>query len=403
LAAVLVVGCGSSSAPTLTAAPTPTQPAPPAPRPQRLSLGISEANPSLLSPGGVAPGFAAWRDRLFALHPRWYRLPVDWSKLQPDAAKAADLGLAQDGCLRGKPPCGAFAGVEAELRAIRQAQLAQGGFEVVVVIYGVPDWAAAPAGGCERSDASPRSRPITQAGIAGYQALLAELEAIGRRTGVALDWWSPWNEPNHPAFISPQRAACTTPSPTLSPAVYARLVRAARAELGPSRRLVLGELAGFGGPTPRATGVGEFVRALPDDVACAGAVWAQHAYTQPDGRSPDAVGELERALAGRRCTAARPIWVTETGVGGARSGAPRDSSPAALAAQCHAQAAALERWDADPRVQAAFQYTFREDSAYPVGLADAGLTRTYPTYELWLRWSRAGPETPGPPAPPPGC
>jgi hypothetical protein len=388
--------------------PTPPAPAtappavPPAPPAQRLPLGISEANPSLLSPGAVAPGFAPWRDRLLALHPRFYRLVVDWSKLQPDPSTPADLAQPQDGCLRGLPPCGPYAGIEAQLQAVRRAQLAIGGLTVVVVIHGVPGWAAAPAGGCERSDAAPRSRPITPAGLAAYRALLAQLQALGRSTGVPLDWWSPWNEPNHPAFISPQRAACSTASPTLAPAVYAALVRAARAQLGPGAQLVLGELAGFAGPTPRTTGVAEFVRALPDDVACAATVWAQHDYAEPDGRSPDAVAELERALAARPCTAASPIWVTETGVGGARAGAPRATTPAALAAQCRAQAALLDRWAADPRVQAVFQYTLREDTAYPVGLADARLTRRYPTYGLWLRWAGTAPGAP-PPALPPDC
>ena len=44
----------------------------------------------------------------------------------------------------------------------------------------------------------------------------------------------------------------------------------------------------------------------------------------------------------------------------------------------------LERWSADPRVAAVLQYSFREDPAYPVGLAEPGLGRLYPAYELWL-------------------
>ena len=62
----------------------------------------------------------------------------------------------------------------------------------------------------------------------------------------------------------------------------------------------------------------------------------------------------------------------------------------ALRAQCRAQERLLRRWAADPRVDAAFQYTFREDTAYPVGLADAGLTRAYPTYDLWAAWGARG-------------
>jgi hypothetical protein len=48
-------------------------------------------------------------------------------------------------------------------------------------------------------------------------------------------------------------------------------------------------------------------------------------------------------------------------------------------------------------VEAAFQYTFRDDPAFPVGLADARLTRTWPTYDEWLAWG--GDRPPGGPAP----
>ena len=75
---------------------------------------------------------------------------------------------------------------------------------------------------------------------------------------------------------------------------------------------------------------------------------------------------------------------------------------ASLRAQCRAQDAALRRWADDPRVDAAFQYTFREDTAYPVGLADAALTRAYPTYDLWAAWGAREPSDP-PPALPQAC
>jgi hypothetical protein len=54
-------------------------------------------------------------------------------------------------------------------------------------------------------------------------------------------------------------------------------------------------------------------------------------------------------------------------------------------------------------VDVAFQYTFREDTAYPVGLADPGLTRTYPAYDLWAAWGAREPADPAPAALPPSC
>jgi len=368
-------------------------PAPPRRAKLRLKTGLSELNANLIwsteARPQSPPGFGPWRDRVQAMRPDFYRLFVDWSKLQPDPGKPADLEIGADGCLRGEPPCAPFGGFREIFEAVASQQRAGRGFEVVMVLYGVPDWAASPAGGCERSTAQPHNRPISDRGLSGYRALVAQLLALARSEGVALRYWSPWNEPNHPTFISPQRAICKKGAPPLSPAVYARLVRALRAELGraPGRHdLVLGELAGFPGARRNGASITQFVRGLPDDVACAGSVWAQHQYAQPDDPPGDkgVVGELERVLRTRACTKDAKIWVTETGTGGARSGRSRSRSPASLRRGCRAQAAAMRRWARDPQVDAAFQYTYREDEAFPVGLADQRLTRSYPTYVLWL-------------------
>jgi hypothetical protein len=93
--------------------------------------------------------------------------------------------------------------------------------------------------------------------------------------------------------------------------------------------------------------------------------------------------------------------VTETGVGGAHVGDRRAGGPATQRADCRAMATALARWRRDPRVTAAFQYTFRDDPAFPVGLVDASLTRTWPAYDLWLAWGgERRPDGPEPPLPP---
>lgn len=373
----------------------------------RLAIGIGENNANLLwanaaRPELPDPALDPWRDRVEQLRPEYYRLLVDWSALQPDPGRPADLSIPEDGCLRGQAPCGAYAGIRERLRAVRSQQEAHGGWRVLVVLYGVPDWAARPAGGCEPPDTLPRSRPITDAGLEGYRALIGRLLEVAAQEGVALRWWSPWNEPNGAYFLSPQRDVCDRLSPSRAPAVYTRLVEAARAELrarGADHRLMLGELAGNDGPSPRATGIDEFVGALPDRVACAGDVWAQHDYAERGSAAYEgAVGQLRRALDRRACTRGKPIWVTETGIGNAGSGRVRDTSPAALRADCRSMAGQLRKWYREPRVEVAVQYTFREDTLFPVGLADAGLTRAYPTYELWRAWGAR----PSPDAPPPG-
>lgn len=386
---------------------TRTAPAARAPAaPERLPVGLTEFNAQLVRPpgagGDVDPAFARFREQATRLRPRYLRLVVDWSRVGADPSGRPDFELPQDGCIRGAPPCAPFAGVRDQLRAVREQQRAGGGWEVVVVITWVPEWAAAPARGCERPDTEARSRPVTAKGLEAYRRLVRELVRLGEQEGVPLRWWSPFNEPNHPAFISPQRRRCEVRSTPVSAGVYARLVRAARAELeraGGDRRLVLGELAGVPRPSPRGSGVSEFVRALPRDVACAGDVWAQHQYVKPDGSQHDAVAELQRALARRPCTARTPVWVTETGVIGDRPGTPREPDREALRADCRAMHEQLERWAADDRVQAAFQYTLREDPFYAVGLFDGPLTRTWPVYAAWRAWSGATADEPPPGVP----
>jgi hypothetical protein len=46
-------------------------------------------------------------------------------------------------------------------------------------------------------------------------------------------------------------------------------------------------------------------------------------------------------------------------------------------------ARALAVWRDDPRVDVAMQYTFREDTAFRVGLANPRLTRLEPAYAAW--------------------
>jgi hypothetical protein len=368
-------------------------------------MGLGETTAGLLwhpGSGPSDPALASWRERVTALRPRLYRLLVDWSKLQPDRARPADLARRADGCARGIPPCAAYAGIRDQLRAVRSQQLAGGGFAVVAVVYGTPAWAAAPPSGCEPPDTQPYSRPIAPGAVGAYRRLIRDLDALARRERVDIRWWSPWNEPNAPAFLSPQRAACDGASPTVAVGPYATLARAMRAELDAlpgAQRLVLGDLAGLPDGRPRSTGTAEFVRALPDDVVCAADVAAQHSYTETGPRAPgdlDPVAAIEGALAARPCSAGMPVWVTEAGVGGPDAGAARPTGGAALRAQCRAQQRDLRRWAADPRVQAVFQYTFREDVAYPVGLADAALKRAYPTYDLLRAWGARAPD--GPPA-----
>jgi hypothetical protein len=426
LAALVVVGqaaagCGGggatstmTSAPTTPAPPpgtTSTQEAPPMPAglAPGLAIGLNETNASLVRAPGTSPDvpeFRPWQERVAALKPALYRLPIDWAALQPDPSKPANLAIPADGCMRGQGPCAPFDGIRGQLAAAASEQRAGNGFEVVVVFFGVPDWAARPAHGCERPGIQPRSRPITDQGLTQFRALVRGVASLARELDADIRWWSPWNEPNGAFFISPQRAQCSTAGPSLSPGVYARLWDAVKAELDAvpgDQGMVLGDLAGVARGTKRGTGSGEFVRGLPEHVVCQAQVVAQHAYADLPGQKKqpgDPVKSTENALAAHACARDTPIWITETGVGGLHAGDERRTGAASLRAQCTTYDAQLGAWRKDPRIRAAFQYTFREDPAFPVGLADAGLTRTYPTYGMLKAWAgRANPDDPPPQLP----
>jgi hypothetical protein len=366
-----------------------------------LAIGMTEINPDLFWHGKDVGAFKPWRDRLEALKPPLYRMAVDWASLQPNAGGPIDWTKPSDGCMRTLQPCRPYNGIRDTLRAIRSQQKAGNGFATMVVVYGVPDWAAAPAHGCERDDIGARSRPITDQGLQAYKRLVQSLQDLAKREGVAIRWWSPWNEPNGPFFISPQRAKCSGSSKSLAPAVYAKLARAMREELQPGQQMVVGELAGLEDARKYGSSISEFFDGLPDDVVCNAGVFAQHAYSKRGDAAddPGAVGALEGVLDRRACTRGKPIWVTESGVGGPHVGDERSVRDEKIRADCQALNVTLRRWNRDPRVDAVFQYTFRDDPVFPVGLVDAKLSKAWPAYDLFKAWG--GDRKPDGPAPTP--
>ena len=403
-AAVVMGACGGNDDKTSTSTSTPKPPpakkapADIAPR-GGLAIGMTEINPDLFWHGKDVGAFDPWRNRFEALKPPLYRLAVDWSTLQPTRGAPIDWTKPSDGCMRGLQPCRPYNGIRDTLRAIRSQQQAGNGFATMVVVYGVPEWAAVPAHGCEREGIGVRSRPINEQGLEGYKRLVGSLEDLARREGVAIRWWSPWNEPNGPFFISPQRAECRGSSKSLAPAVYAKLARTMRDELKPGQQLVVGELAGLENARKYGTSISEFFDGLPDDVVCNAGVFAQHQYSKRGDAAddPGAVGALEDVLDRRACTRGKPIWVTESGVGGPHVGDERSPKDESIRADCQALNVSLRRWNDDPRVDAVFQYTFRDDPVFPVGLADAKLTKLWPAYELFEAWG--GERKPDGPAP----
>lgn len=419
LPAVILAGCGGARSKT---GSSPTHRLPPAVAPSEghgPALGLTEDNAELLwnpSSGSRRGGSAlqSARERLTAIHPRYVRLLVDWAVLQPRGDRPASLEEPVDGCARAVAPCTPYAGIREELAAVATQQRAaraegRAGFEVVLDVFGVPSWAAVSASGCELTGAQPFSRPLSKAGLAGYRSLIRALLALGGQEGVELEWWSPWNEPNNPYFLSPQRSSCALDAPSQAPAVYAQLAQAMAGELaadGGTHHLLLGELAAYATDSVHRTSVAGFVAALPARVLCLGRVWAIHAYATWDNAQPEAepVQMLKRALDARGpCAARAQIWITETGAGAPHPGRARPPGQAGEGAGCRALGARLLRWSEDPRVGAIFQYSFREDPAFPVGLLSADLRHTYPAYRLWLAYARASARDAPPPASAASC
>jgi hypothetical protein len=401
-AAALAIGCGGGASQHRTSSST----TPPPPAASGPAFGITEDNADLLwAPGADAPAqaapFLAARRELSALHPRYYRLLIDWASLQPSPDGPASLTATVDGCARGEPPCGSYPGVTGELEAIASQQRAarsrgEAVPQVVIDILGAPPWAVLPAHGCEAPATPATARTLRPDALPAYRALIASLLALGRREGVALPWWTPWNEPNDPRFLGPQRASCSPSGAPLATGAYAELARAMATELkagGGGGQMLLGELGGYLTGSPHRLAVDEFVAALPGDVLCLARDWSVHAYASyganrgPEGES--AVAALERALDARGgCARSARVWVTEAGAGAPRPGRARASGPAQEDGAYTALSAQLGRWSADPRVAAVFQYSFRDDPAYPVGLVDPSLERTYRTYSLWMGFTR---------------
>jgi hypothetical protein len=389
----------AGSAPRLALTPAPRPALTPVPTPAldavgrgaSLAVGITEPNPSLVASPfarSVPPEFSRWRDALSAIHPAVYRLVVPWASVQPRPAAAPNLALLNGGCSRTIPPCAPFAGLRDQLRALASRQKLEPGWAGMLVVTTMPPWAGRSVRGCRRGSSPPTAAPPRPIALRAYRSLLRYVLSVARTEGASIRYVSPWNEPNHPYFLAPQRAACDPASPTLAAAPYAALARAARAELSGDQELLLGETAGILSPTARATSVGEFIRALPRSLVCSARVWSQHAYIG----GTDPVAAVSAALDARGCARRHAIWITETGVGPAPGGLSLARGITSEDQGCRLLHRRLVAWYENPRVTVAVQYTFREDEAFPTGLVTADLRRARPALREWQAWGDRRPD-----------
>jgi len=390
----------SPRAPVVKVVPSPAPTPPPAGT--GLAVGVTEFNANLIASPESRPLPEPWsgvRDKLGAIKPAYFRLVIDWASIQPTAEAPASMDAPQGGCMRVVGPCLGWSGVREQLKALASRQR-EGGWTTLVVITSTPDWAASPAGGCERPRVAPRARPPRADALPAYQELVREVVEAAGQEGARLTYFSPWNEPNHPAFISPQRPQCDPSVTSTAPAAYAQIAGAmqqALADAPGDQQLVLGEIAGLMKPTRYVTSVPEFIAGLPRDLICATTVWSQHAYIGGD----DPVEQAAAALNAHGCPHPFTIWITETGVGPAPRDLSAGGSIADPAVGCSALHDQLVRWYDDPRVTIAFQYTVREDDKFPTGLVSTDMTTERPALKEWTAWG--GDRKPADPPPATTC
>lgn len=390
-------------------------------RPPSLAVGLVTNDVGALTPPSTpVPGFGGAQLVTDRIAPRFVRVDVRWDLLQPEEGTPLDASrVIGDGCGReGAKPCSGAASLLRTLQALKAAQVAHPGhYRPLLSFWGMPAWAGAPVEGCDGAKAREGAQPLAPGREDAYRAAIASVWGAVRVAGIEGADWTPWNEPNAPYFIDPQRASCRPDGEPRSPAQFSRLVVAMDAELdrlraqqpegSPARddRLVVGELAAWGAPSRRAVPTDEFLRALPDDVLCRADVLSVHGYLEARPRSgkgePIAAGlrELDR----RPCLDGKPAWITETAVGAPRSGGDRDAAAETLKAECRLMDRQLDRWYHDPRVTAAFQYSVREDPYFPTGLLDEGLDRTFPVARVWAAWGGDRDPAAAPPAVPASC
>ena len=263
---------------------------------------------------------------------------------------------------------------------------------MLAVITGTPDWAARPASGCERSGTQPRSRAPKASAMGAYRKLVTDVAALGQEVGVELRYWSAWNEPNHPFFISPQRASCSTSAKSLAAVRYTEMVRNLKRALDDApgdQEYVLGELAGLDESKTKSTSIREFLGDLPKSVVCGSTILSQHGYItginpvgrRRQGRRDQAVQEEARGVDDRdrrrRATRRRGQADDRAGRAQGLQAAPPPARPVVRRPARHRRLPV--------------HASARTTSSAP-GSITTDLTRAFPVLKEWQAWG--GPRAP---------
>ena len=228
------------------------------------------------------------------------------------------------------------------------------------------------------------------------------VKAVASRYGDRVDLWSIWNEPNHPAFLTPQYRH----GRPASPKIYRRLYQAGETAIhgvgAGSRDLVLfGETAPIGnehvvsplGFLRKATCLNHRYERTRSCHRLRIDGYAHHAYTRKSGPSfvhPDAddvsIGALSRLVAALDKTATTgaiprhlPIYLTEFGI----QSKPDFIAGVSLTRQAEYLAISERIAYANPRVVAFSQYLMRDDKP-----RKGPRSQRYSGFETGLRTSK---------------
>jgi hypothetical protein len=302
-------------------------------------------------------------DEIKALGVDWLRVTLYWQDVAPAAGSRSvpDFDETDPNAY----PASGWAMYDRILADARER-----GIRVLLTVSGpVPRWAT-------RS----RTDRVTRPSPARFERFMT---AVGRRYGDQVDYWSVWNEPNHPDFLAPQYRHGRPYSPSL----YRKLFLAAQhglARSGNERdRVLMGETA------PRGNSHVVAPLAFLRGSLCLSASyhrrhgchsldvdgWAHHPYTTSKGpwfvsrnRDDVTIGSLSRLTRAldraRRAHAVRKridLYLTEFGV---------QSTPDPFAGVSEAKQAEYRSIGEliayrNPRVRAFSQYLMRDDLPRP--------------------------------------
>lgn len=244
------------------------------------------------------------------------------------------------------------------------------GFRVLVTVSGPgPRWATR-----SRKDRVTRPSP---------ERFRRFMTAVGRRYGEQIDYWSIWNEPNHPQFLAPQYRRGRAYSPRLYRQLYRAALKGLDASGNRRDRVLMGETAPRGNENVVAPL--EFVRGALcltssyhrrrgcHSLEVDG--WAHHPYTTSKGpwfvsrnRDDVTIGSLSRLTRAldraRRAHAVRKrvdLYLTEFGV----QSKPDPYAGVSETRQAEYRSIGERIAYRNPRVRAFSQYLMRDDLPRP--------------------------------------